>query len=127
RAMTRAKATTTTTKVTTTTTKATTGEAATRRSLVGAALLLVLCAALSLAASVGASNASLRLILDRWSRKIGADARSLSLAAQHRHPRRMTTRALRFTADARRARKAIATQRASTARGARARRLALRA
>src|SRR6266511_5025263 len=60
-------------------------------------------------------------------RLLPADQRLRTLAAKHRHPRRMTTRALRFTADARRARKAIAAQRASTARGARARRLALRA
>src|SRR5207244_9783905 len=98
----------------TTTTKAATAGAATRRRLVGAALLLAVCAALSLAASAKASDATLRLTLNRWSLKIGADARSLSLAAQRRQPRRMTTRALRFTADARHARNAIATQLAST-------------
>jgi hypothetical protein len=77
--------------------------------------------------SAAASDASLRTALNTWSKKIGVDAHSVSLAAQRRHPRRMTYSANRFHHDAVRARAAIAAQRPTSAKGRRARRLALTA
>jgi hypothetical protein len=74
-----------------------------------------------------ATNASLKATLARWSHTIALDARRVDLSARHRHPRRMTTRARKFRADALHARRALAAQHASTARGARARTLALAA
>jgi 4-amino-4-deoxy-L-arabinose transferase-like glycosyltransferase len=90
-------------------------------------LLLVVTVALllALAASAGASNATLRTTLNNWSKKVGADAHSVALAAQRRHPRRMTYSANRFHRDALRARAAVAAQKPSTAKGRHARRLAL--
>ena len=78
-------------------------------------------------ASAGASDATLRSTVNTWSKKIGADANSVALAAQQRHPRRMTTSAARFHTDALHARAAVATQKSSTAKGSKARRLALTA
>ncbi len=80
-----------------------------------------------LSASADASNRTLRASVNTWSKRIGADARSVSLAAQRRHPRRMTSSANRFHRDALRARAAVAAQRPSTAKGGRARKLALTA
>ena len=77
--------------------------------------------------SAAASDASLRSTLNTWSKKLGADAHSVSLAAQRRHPRRMTYGANRFHRDALRARTAIAAQKPTTAKGRQARRLALTA
>ena len=89
--------------------------------------LALLVGALALSLSAGASNTTLRASVDKWSRTIGVDANSVSLAATHRHPRRMTSSALRFRHDALRARAAIAAQRPSTANGRKARALALQA
>jgi len=86
---------------------------------------LVLFAGAPLAAN--ATNASLKASLAKWSHTIGLDARRVDLSARHRHPRRMTTRANKFRADALRARRALAAQHPSSARGARARSLALAA
>jgi len=80
-----------------------------------------------LTGSAGASNATLRATLDTWSNRIGADARAVALAAQQRHPRRMTTSANRFHHDSLLAHAATAAQKPSTANGNRARRLALTA
>lgn len=77
--------------------------------------------------SAAASDAGLRTTLSAWSKRIGADAHSVSLAAQRRHPRRMTYSANRFHRDALRARTAIAAQKPTTARGSQARGLALTA
>jgi len=74
-----------------------------------------------------ASDATLRTRIDAWSKTISVDARAVALAAANRHPRRMTTDAVRFRADALRAQTAIRAQRASTLRGSKARRLALAA
>lgn len=74
-----------------------------------------------------ASDATLAATLNTWSRTIGADAHSISLAAQRRHPRRMSFSAARFHRDALRAHAAIAAQHASSPKGRRARNLALRA
>jgi len=85
--------------------------------------------ALALAVSAGAtaSNSTLQTTLNTWSKKIGADARSVALAARQRHPRQMTTDAKLFHADAQRGRLAISRQKPSTAAGRRARLLALTA
>jgi hypothetical protein len=101
------------------------GSEAVRRVL----LLLVATIALLLvfASDAGASDATLRTTLHTWSQKIGTDAHSVALAAQRRHPRRMTYSADRFRRDALRARAAIAAQKPFTANGLRARRLALTA
>ena len=71
-----------------------------------------------------ATDATLRTTVNAWSKKIGADAHLIALAAQQRHPRRMTSDATRFHTDALHARAAIATQKASSAKGQRARQLA---
>ncbi len=98
----------------------------------GPALRIVAPAALVLAltllvAPAHASNASLKQALATWSHRLAVDARRVSLSAVHRHPRRMTTRARRFRRDALSARRALAAQRPSTAKGFRARGLALAA
>lgn len=82
---------------------------------------------LTIAASATASSATMRTTLNTWSKKIGADARSVALAARQRHPRRMTTNANHFRTDALRARVALSRERPLTAKGKKARRLALRA
>jgi hypothetical protein len=98
--------------------------AVTKRALPVLAGLVLVVAAPS-ASSAG--NASLKASLAKWSHTIALDARRVGLSAKHRHPRRMATRANRFRADALRARRALAAQRPSTARGGRARSLALAA
>jgi hypothetical protein len=82
---------------------------------------------LTLASTAGASNATLRVSVNSWSRTIGIDAHSVALAAQNRHPRRMTSSALRFRSDALRAHTAVAHQRPSTTGGKQAQKLALAA
>jgi hypothetical protein len=88
---------------------------------------LLAAVAVVLVAPAKASDATLRARLDAWSKTIGVDARAVALAAANRHPRRMTTDAVHFRADALRAQTAIRAQRASTPRGWKARRLALAA
>jgi hypothetical protein len=97
----------------------------TRRTigLVAAALVL----AATTAGVAHAGNASLKRTLASWSHRIGADARGIGLSASRRHPRRMMLRANHFRHDALLARRALAAQRPSTARGWRARSLALAA
>jgi hypothetical protein len=75
----------------------------------------------------GASNVSLKKTLSTWSQRVGADAKGISLSASRRHPRRMTGRAQRFRLDALRARRALAAQTPSGARGLHAKRLAMAA
>ena len=91
------------------------------------ASVVVLAGALALSLAAGASNATLRVTLDKWSHTVGADAHSVSLAAKAQHPRRMTSSALRFRRDALSARRAIAAQHPSTAAGRRGQKLALTA
>jgi hypothetical protein len=91
--------------------------------LLGAAVALVL----TLSVSAGASNLTLRTTLNSWSKKIGVDAQSVALAAQQRHPRRMTSDANRFRKDAMQARAAVLGQQPSTGNGSQARLLALAA
>ena len=74
-----------------------------------------------------ASDATLRATLHRWSRTIAADAHAVALAAQQRHPRRMTSSAQRFHSDTLRAHAAITRQHPSSTTGLRARKLALAA
>ena len=74
-----------------------------------------------------ATDASLRDALGTWSHRIGLDARGIGLSAANRHPRRLTVRALHFRADALRARRALASVSPSSARGRRAKTLALAA
>jgi hypothetical protein len=74
-----------------------------------------------------ASDASFRAALATWSHRIGLDARGIGLSAVHRHPRRLTARALHFRADALHARHALSAVPVSSARGRRAKRLALAA
>jgi hypothetical protein len=90
-------------------------------------MLGLVSAALVFSLPAGASNTTLRASLGKWSRTIGADAHSISLAATRRHPRRMTFSSLRFRNDALRARAVIAAQHASNANGQKARKLALAA
>ena len=97
--------------------------AATKRAV----LVLVGLALLSAPDAANATNASLKASLAKWSHTIALDARRVDLSAKHRHPRRMTTRARKFRADSLRARRAVAAQRPSSARGVRARSLALAA
>ena len=103
---------------------------ATRRSVLLVAaptFLLVLALLVALPAVADASNASLKRTLLTWSHQLGADARGIGLSASRRHPRRMMLRANQFRRDALLARRAVAAQRPSGARGLRARRLALAA
>ena len=85
----------------------------------------VLALALLVPGIADASDASFRTALDRWSHRIGVDASGIGLSAVHRHPRRLTARALHFRADALRARHALSGLAVSTTRGRRAKRLAL--
>ncbi|HSS80607.1 MAG TPA: hypothetical protein VLK24_05365 [Gaiellaceae bacterium] len=91
--------------------------------------MLALLAAVSLAApSAGhASNRTLKLTLAKWSHVIAVDAHGIGVSAWRKHPRRMARRAAHFRVDALHARRALAGQRPSTARGLRAKRLALAA
>jgi hypothetical protein len=84
-------------------------------------------AALSLPAAGNASDATLRATLATWSHRIALDAHGIGLSAARRHPRRMIRRARHFRVEALRARRAVAVLQASSARGRRAKRLALAA
>jgi hypothetical protein len=83
--------------------------------------------ALSLPPGAPASNATLKAALGRWSDRITADAQGIGLSASRRHPRRMMHRAQHFRADALLAVRALAPVHPSTARGRRAKRMALTA
>jgi hypothetical protein len=92
-----------------------------------ASIGLVLVLVLALPGVSSASNASLKRTLKTWSNRIAADARGIGLSAARRHPRRMMLRANHFRHDALAARRALAAQQPSTARGKRAQTLALAA
>ena len=96
------------------------------RRIVGCAALLAAGVA-AFATPAVAGNAALRASVDSWSNRIGVDAHSVALAAQRRHPRRMTSSAARFRRDALAARAAIRRQSPSTTSGRHARALALAA
>jgi hypothetical protein len=83
--------------------------------------------ALSFPVAASAGDAALRASLAQWSHRIALDARGIGLSAARRHPRRMTRRARHFRLDALRARAALAAVRPSSARGQRAKTLALAA
>jgi hypothetical protein len=83
--------------------------------------------ALSFTPSVQASDATLRATLGTWSHRIALDARGIGLSASRRHPRRMARRATHFRIEALRGRRALAAVQPSTARGRRAKRLAIAA
>jgi hypothetical protein len=95
----------------------------------GRAFVLSCLAVAALAVPVGASasDATLKTTLGKWSDRIAMDAHGIGLSASRRHPRRMTRRARHFRADALRARNAVAVVRPSSARGRRAKSLALAA
>lgn len=103
------------------------GVSARRACLVSRWAVVVSASACVLAAGAGASDVTLRTSINTWSTRLGLDAHSVALAANQRHPGRMTNRATVFRHDALEARVAIARRRATTARGARAKRLALAA
>ena len=65
--------------------------------------------------------------MGRWSARIAADAHGIGLSAGARHPRRMMRRAQHFRADALSAVRALTPVHPSTARGRRAKRLAIAA
>ena len=92
-----------------------------------AVLAFVLALSLSAPSTGSASNQTLKTTLAHWSHVIAVDAHGIGLSAWRKHPRRMARRARHFRADALRARRAIAAQRPSSARGLRAKRLALAA
>lgn len=92
-----------------------------------AVLALLAAAVASFPAAATASDAALRSTLAQWSHRIALDAQGIGLSAARRHPRRMTRRARHFRLDALRAQKALANVRASSARGRRAKRLAVAA
>jgi hypothetical protein len=81
--------------------------------------------ALAAPAASQASDRTLKRTLAHWSHTVALDARGISLSASKRHPRRMVLRAREFRADSLRARRAIAAQHPSTARGRQAKGLAL--
>ena len=91
------------------------------------ALSFLAAVALSLPAAASASDAALRSTLALWSHRIALDAQGIGLSAARRHPRRMIRRARHFRLDALHARKALAAVQPSSARGRRAKRLALAA
>ncbi len=94
-----------------------------RQVLLAVALALVLLAP----AQARASDASLKATLAKWSHRIQSDARRIGLSATRRHPLRMTSRARAFRLDAVRAQRALTPQKPSTARGRKAKSLALAA
>jgi hypothetical protein len=98
-----------------------------RRPTTTRTLVAALAAAAAFTTTASASDATLKLTFDRWSTKIAADARAVSLDARQRHPRRLTTDALRFRRDALLARTAIGARQASSTKGRRAKILALSA
>jgi hypothetical protein len=91
--------------------------------------VLCLLVGLALVATTGANanDKTMKTAMAKWSHRIAVDAHGIALSATQRHPRRMMLRANGFRADSLRARRAIAAQRPSTARGRRARALALTA
>jgi hypothetical protein len=75
--------------------------------------------------SAAASDSTVRVAVNTWSKRIAVDARAVT--ADAKLPRRLTADAIGFQRDALRARAVIARKTASTSRGRRARRLALAA
>lgn len=73
-------------------------------------------AALLAPSTLGASNVTFRSALSTWSKQIAADASTVALAARQRHPRLMTSAAIRFHRDALRARANLAAQKVSASR-----------
>jgi hypothetical protein len=76
-------------------------------------------------ANANASDKSLRAALAKWSHQIQVEAHGVALSASLRHPRRMTTRARQFRLTALHAQRALSAQKPTTARGRRAKTLAL--
>jgi hypothetical protein len=89
--------------------------------------VLVSLAALALLAPsvTEASDRTVKRTVAHWSHIVALDARGTSLSAAQRHPRRMMLRAREFRADSLRAARAVGVQQPTTARGRRAKRLAL--
>jgi hypothetical protein len=76
-------------------------------------------------ANASASDKSLKTALAKWSHQIQLEARGIALSARLRHPRRMTNRAHEFRLTALHAQRALSSQKPTTARGRRAKTLAL--
>jgi hypothetical protein len=89
------------------------------------AVLSLLVLALVAASATQASDRTLKRTVATWSHTVALDARGISLSASRRHPRRMMIRARKFRADSLRARRALSGQHPTTARGRRAKRLAI--
>ena len=91
--------------------------------------LLTVAAVLMLVISTvaAASDATLRVAVNGWSKRIGLDARAVTSDAKRRLPLRLTVDATRFHRDALRARTVIGSQKPGTSKGRRARRLGLAA
>jgi hypothetical protein len=87
----------------------------------------VLVLALAVPAGASASDKSLKTTLTKWSLQVEGKARGISLSATRRHPARMATKARSFRLTAVRAQHALALQKPTTARGRRAKALALAA
>lgn len=77
--------------------------------------------------TAAASDATLRVAVNDWSKRIGADAQAVTRDAKQHLPLRLTIDATRFHRDALRARTVIANRKAGTSKGRRAHRLALTA
>jgi hypothetical protein len=75
--------------------------------------------------SAAASDSTVRVAVNTWSKRITVDARAVTGDAKL--PRLLAADAIRFRRDARRARAVIASKTPTTAKGRRARRLALAA
>jgi hypothetical protein len=98
-----------------------------RRRIAVFAVTSLVGVALSFPVAADAGDAALRTSLAQWSQRIAVDARGIGLSAARRHPRRLARRARHFRLDALRARAALAAVRPSSARGQRAKTLALAA
>jgi hypothetical protein len=91
------------------------------------ALIVVAVGLLGASTTATASDATLRVAVNSWSKRIGADAQTVGRDARQRLPLRLAADATRFHQDALRARTVIATRKSDTPRGSRARHLALTA
>jgi hypothetical protein len=77
--------------------------------------------------TAAASDATLRVAVDNWSKRIGADAQAVTRDAKQRLRFRLAIDAMRFHRDALRARTLISTRKPGSSRGRRARHFALAA
>jgi hypothetical protein len=95
------------------------------RAIAAAGVLVAV--ALSGPPHAGASDATLKETLVRWSTEVRFGARGVGLSARRHHPIRMTTKARGFRREAVAAQRALRAQRPGTERGRRAKSLAIAA